>query len=175
VEERVLADGLDPSRFGSVEGPSGPITTYMGWPLYSYPSDTDAGMIKGQGKQGLWFAAEVQLPAIIPMRAVDATVNHLATSHGYPLYVHALDTLGTSDAPPVSACTDACAERHVPLISNTISVASAVEASDLSLFLRADNQLQVAYKGAPLYLDVETPRPGVLVTPMPEQWGVALK
>jgi predicted lipoprotein with Yx(FWY)xxD motif len=175
VAERVLGDGLDESRFGSVQGPAGPITTYLGWPLYYYPSDTDAGMIKGQGKQGLWFAAEVEPPAIIPMRATDATVNHLATRDGWPLYVHALDTLGTEDSPPVSACTGECVARHVPLLTNHISVASAVESSDFSLFVRADSELQLAYKGAPLYLDAETVRPGVLVSPLPEQWGVALK
>ena len=175
VTERVLSAGLDPARFGSAEGPTGPIITYLGWPLYTYPADTDPGMIKGQGKQGLWFTAEVELPDIIPMRAVDATVNHLATSLGYALYVHALDTLGTSDAPPVSACSGACAARHVPLIANTISAASSIEASDLGLFLRQDGELQLAYKGAPLYLDAETPRPGSLVDPIPEQWAVALK
>jgi predicted lipoprotein with Yx(FWY)xxD motif len=175
--DRILGAGLDDGVFGTYERPDGtPQTTYYGWPLYYYLNDTATGMVLGQGKQGLWHAAEVNPALIVVMRAPGTTVNYLAASNGRTLYVHTLDTVGSGSDDPVSACTGKCLKDHPPLSLHTISVVSSLEPADFTLFERADGEgLQVAYKGAPLYFDKKTKKPGTIADPMPENWGTALK
>lgn len=175
--DRVLGAGLDDGVFGTYERPDGsPQTTYYGWPLYYYLNDTATGMVGGQGKQGLWHAAKLKPAQIVLMRAPGTTVNYLAAFNGRTLYVHTLDTVGNGSDDPVSACTEKCLKDHPPLSLHSISVVSSLEPADFTLFERADGEgLQVAYKGAPLYFDKDTKKPGQIADPMPENWGTALK
>ncbi len=108
-----MEPGLDDGVFGTYERPDGnPQTTYYGWPLYYYLNDTATGMVLGQGKQGLWHAAELTPALIVLMRAPGTTVNYVAASNGRSLYVHTLDTIGNGSDDPVSACTEKkCLER----------------------------------------------------------------
>jgi predicted lipoprotein with Yx(FWY)xxD motif len=172
-----LGPGLDEALFGTYERPDGTLqTTYYGWPLYYYANDTSVGQIAGQGKQGLWHAAEVKPPLIVTMRAPGTSVNYLAAANGRSLYIHASDTLGDESDPPKSACTNECLKEHPPLLSNSLTVVSSLEPADFTLFQRADGVgLQVAYKGAPLYFDVTAKKPGKIADPLPNDWELALK
>lgn len=49
-------DGVDASLLGTVEHPSGvTMTTYDGWPLYRFASDTAPGDTNGQGLGDNWY------------------------------------------------------------------------------------------------------------------------
>jgi predicted lipoprotein with Yx(FWY)xxD motif len=172
-----LGAGLDEGVFGTYLRPDGQLqTTYYGWPLYYYQNDTAPGLIGGQGKQGLWHAAEVTPALIVTMRAPGTTTNYIAAANGRSLYVHTLDAPGNGGDEPESACTDKCLKDHPPFLLHTISVVSSLEPTDFTLFERSDGQgLQVAYQGAPLYFDRGTKKPGEVADPMPENWGLAFK
>lgn len=53
------ADGVKASLLGSDSNPSGGrVVTYKGWPLYTYVTDTSAGVAHGQGinlNGGFWY------------------------------------------------------------------------------------------------------------------------
>ncbi len=49
-------DGVDASMLGTVEHPVGiTMTTYAGWPLYRFASDSEPGDVNGQGVGGNWY------------------------------------------------------------------------------------------------------------------------
>lgn len=57
--ELTLDPGLDPDDFGSMTRGDGAMqTTYKGWPLYYYASDTQQGQVNGDGINDLWYVAK---------------------------------------------------------------------------------------------------------------------
>ena len=154
----------DPSR--RADGVS-QITTYYGWPLYYYRSDTASGVINGQGKSKTWHVATI-IPHNIMIMRDKTNPRYIADGNGRTLYVFASDTAGTAGSDPVSACTGACLDQYPPLLKNRINAVSSLPPDDLSLFVRPDmGRQQVAYKGAPLYLSAADMRSG-------DQKGVAM-
>jgi predicted lipoprotein with Yx(FWY)xxD motif len=153
--ERVLDPSLDDGVFGTIDRGGGVFqTTYYGWPLYRYKSDTTSNVINGQGKSKTWFAAEVELPNLMIMRGpVDAGgVKYLSDDHGHTLYSLAGDTLGGTGVEPASACSGDCLAAFIPFAPGAVYPVTSLEPHDVALFFRADGSLQTAYKGAPLYL-----------------------
>jgi predicted lipoprotein with Yx(FWY)xxD motif len=167
--KRTLAMGLDPAVFGSVARADGvsQITTYYGWPLYYYRSDTAGNMINGQGKSKTWHVATT-IPHNIMIMRDKTNPRYIADGNGRTLYVFAEDTIGTAGSDPISTCVGTCLAEHPPLLKNRINAVSSLPPDDLSLFVRPDmGRQQVAYKGAPLYLSAADMRSG-------EQKGVAM-
>jgi predicted lipoprotein with Yx(FWY)xxD motif len=163
AHERTLPVSLDDAKFGTLDRGDGTYqTTYLGWPLYYYKSDTTSNVINGQGKSKTWFAAETVLPNLMIMRGPTAGggIKFLGDERGRTLYSLAGDTLGTSNAAPVSNCTDACSDAFVPFYPGDVFPVTTLEPHDVSLFERADGKLQAAYKGAPLYLSNSDLRSG---------------
>jgi predicted lipoprotein with Yx(FWY)xxD motif len=153
--ERVLDPSLDAGVFGTIDRGGGVFqTTYYGWPLYRYKSDTTSNAINGQGKGKTWFAAEVELPNLMIMRGpVDSGgVKYLSDDHGRTLYALSGDTLGGPGVEPGSACSGDCLAAFVPFAPGAVYPVTSIEPHDVGLFFRADGTLQTAYKGAPLYL-----------------------
>jgi predicted lipoprotein with Yx(FWY)xxD motif len=167
--KRTLAMSLDPAVFGSTTRGDGvsPITTYYGWPLYYYRSDTTSGAIVGHGKSKTWHVATVTPFNMMIMR--DKTnPRYIADGVGHTLYVFDQDTVGTAGSDPVSACVGSCLTQYPPFQSNRINAVSTLDTNDLILFVRRDTgRQQVAYKGAPLYLSATDMRSG-------DQTGVAM-
>ena len=152
--ERQLAPTLDDGVFGTIDRGGGVFqTTYYGWPLYRYKSDTVANTINGQGKGKTWFAAEVELPNLMIMRGpVDSGgVKYLSDDHGHTLYSLSGDTVGGIGVQPKSACTGACLDAFTPFAPGAVYPVTSIEPHDVGLFFRADGALQTAYKGFPLY------------------------
>jgi predicted lipoprotein with Yx(FWY)xxD motif len=153
--ERVLDPSLDDGVFGTIDRGGGLFqTTYYGWPLYRYKSDTTSNVINGQGKGKTWFAAEVELPNLMIMRGpVDSGgVKYLSDERGHTLYSLSGDTLGGAGVQPASACSGDCLAAFIPFAPGAVYPVTTIEPHDVALFFRADGSLQTAYKGAPLYL-----------------------
>jgi predicted lipoprotein with Yx(FWY)xxD motif len=167
--KRTLAMTLDPNVFGSTARGDGvsQITTYYGWPLYYYRSDTMANVVNGQGKSKTWHVATVSPHNMMIMR--DKTnPRYIADGDGHTLYVFDKDTAGTVGSDPVSVCVGDCLVQYPPFLKNRINAVSSLDPNHLSLFVRPDTgRQQVAYKGVPLYLSSADMRSG-------EQKGVAM-
>ena len=169
---RLLAPGLDDSAFGTIVRSDGsPQTTYYGWPLYYYKSDTARGMLTGQAKSKTWHAATV-IPAEIVIMKIDV-LKFLGDEGGRTLYTFSQDTKGTADASPVSACLGACLDAYRPFEKNRILAVSSLAAADFSLFVRADGAQQVAYRGSPLYRAAADLKAGDMNGVSGTEWGVA--
>jgi len=176
---------LDPNMFGSTlymagdPGTPARVSTYYGWPLYYYGKETlgTGSMPKwstaGAGVARLWHLAKVRPPNVVIMRyRIDATTTalYLANGSGMTLYASANDTAGPE---PVSACTGACLDSYAPLSTSSISAVSSLDSSDLSLFVRPDDgSLQVAYKGAPLYVAAADLHPGDKLGVETDVWAI---
>lgn len=147
---RTLDPQLDPNAFGTILRDDGLYqTTYFGWPLYLYLSDTAAGQIVGQGKGKVWYVAEVTLPNVVIMQ--ESSVRYLADGTGHTLYASSADVLGTKDADPVSNCDATCLQTYEPFREPRLYAVQTLEQEDFSMFINGSGTLQVAYKGAPLY------------------------
>jgi predicted lipoprotein with Yx(FWY)xxD motif len=160
--KRTLAMGLDPAVFGSTARADGvsQVTTYYGWPLYYYRSDTSGGVINGHGKGKIWHVATVT-PANMTIMRDKTNPRYIADGMGHTLYVFDRDTAGTAGADPVSGCTGSCLTQYPPFQRNRINAVSSLDTNNLSLFVRPDSgRQQVAYKGAPLYLSAADMRSG---------------
>jgi predicted lipoprotein with Yx(FWY)xxD motif len=160
AEPRELGPGLDAGAFGSFLRADGtPQTTYYGWPLYYYKNDLKPGDATGHGS-GVWGLAELILPNIIVRRRDND--RFLADGAGRTLYAFADDTLGTPTGDAESACTGACLDEHPPFSPRYVGPISTLEARDFRVFLRADGEPQLSYKGAPLYYSALDDRPGAV-------------
>jgi predicted lipoprotein with Yx(FWY)xxD motif len=167
--KRTLAPALDPAVFGSATRADGvsQVTTYYGWPLWYYRSDTTGNVINGQGKSKTWHVATVS-PANMMIMRDKTNPRYIADGNGHTLYVFDQDTAGTVGSDPVSACVGDCLSQYPPLLRNRINAVSSLDPNDLLLFVRGDmGRQQVAYKGAPLYLSAADMRSG-------DQKGVAM-
>jgi predicted lipoprotein with Yx(FWY)xxD motif len=58
----VVAPDLEKTDFGTLMRADGkPQTTYRGWPLFRYAHDSEPGDAAGQGREGVWFIALVNV------------------------------------------------------------------------------------------------------------------
>lgn len=59
VENLTLDPGLDPDDFGTITRTDGiRQTTYMGWPLYLFSNDNQAGQTNGDKVNDIWYVAK---------------------------------------------------------------------------------------------------------------------
>jgi predicted lipoprotein with Yx(FWY)xxD motif len=172
---RELDPALDDTAFGTIERTDGTFqTTYYGWPLYYYKSDTAPNVINGQNKAKIWFAAETHLPNLMIMRTPVAAggIKYLSDDRGYTLYAHAADTVGTPGTAPVSACTGACLDAYAPYAPDEVFPVTYLEPHDVRFFFRADGTYQASFKGAPLYYSRADLRAGQQNGLQPDVWGL---
>lgn len=163
ANERTLPATLDDADFGTLDRGDGTHqTTYKGWPLYYYKSDTAPNVINGQGKGKIWFAAELNLPNLLIMRGPVAGggVKYLGDDRGLTLYSLLGDTPGTGSTAPISSCTGTCLDSFTPYGSGDVFPCTSLEPRDVTVFLRSDGALQAAYKGLPLYYSRNDVRSG---------------
>jgi predicted lipoprotein with Yx(FWY)xxD motif len=135
-------------------------STYQGWPLYYFASDSSAGDTKGEGVDNIWFV--LKSPAYTNLIMDNATAGiYLADSAGRTLYMYSRDTVGTASAAPVSACTSATCLSNWPVFLASSTVVPGVLASaSFTSFMRTDGVQQSAFKGHPLYYYTADGAPG---------------
>ncbi len=95
-------------------------------------------------------------PAATIMQGATSRGLVLTDAQGRTLYYFAKDipSAGTS------ACSGGCSAVWPTFSVSTISVTAPLDAADFSMFTRADNATQVAYKGYPLYYYRNDTKPG---------------
>jgi predicted lipoprotein with Yx(FWY)xxD motif len=162
--DRELAAGLDDALFGDfTPGPGlARQATYAGWPLYTYVDDVP-GTVSGQALATLWHAATVPFYNVMLMKkslSAAMSVKYISDGAGFALYRSSADTVGTLASKPVSHCDAACTASWPPFTLDRFVVPSSFVEGDFSIFVRADAQLQVAYRGAPLYRFASDHQPG---------------
>jgi predicted lipoprotein with Yx(FWY)xxD motif len=147
---RILGPGLSDAGFGSMQRADGLWqTTYFGWPLYYYKNDLALGQMSGQGKGKTWHVAETTPASIVIMK--EGAVKYLADGGGHTLYVSAADTVGSGESDPVSACSGECLQTFERFQQKHPSLVPSLEQQDFSVFVAGSLELQLAFKGQPLY------------------------
>ncbi len=160
--DNVVAQGLNATDVGEITRSDGSKqSTYKGFPLYYFISDTAAGDTKGEGFAGLWYVVHDPTYSIALLSKANETATYLTDGVGRALYIFAQDTVGTAAAAPVTACTSAQCMTNWPLfLTDQLTVPSGLVASDFTVYTRADGMRQSAYKGHPLYYYVGDTAPG---------------
>lgn len=162
---RVLDDELNDEQFGDFALPpptSLEQTTYHGWPLYRYVGEAP-GSLSGQGIATLWHAVTIPFFNVMLMKkklSQNETVKYISDGEGFALYRSAADPVPVPGKPARSQCIGACRKDWPPFSLDRFILPSSYASSDFSLFLRQDGELQVAYRGMPLYRAAKDQKPG---------------
>lgn len=166
-EELTLDDGLEASDFASITRADGSSqTTYKGWPLYLFASDSAAGQITGDGSGGVWFVAKPDYAVMVAKAQLvgrdssgDETNLNSAFEPGDEETTYITDASGNTlysfinDKKNVNNFTaDDFSNNGVwPIVDISISnVPSILELSDFGA-LTVFGESQISYKGWPLY------------------------
>ena len=149
----VVPSSLSAADFSSITRTDGTKeTTFRGWPLYYYQSDSGPGNTKGEGVLNVWYVARPDYTVMVTDRP--ATGSYLTDGTGRTLYFFAKDSNGTS------ACTGACPAKWPPFAPASVVAPSLLKVSDFSTISRADGTPQTTYMGRPLYYFANDTNPG---------------
>jgi len=149
----VVSPPLVSSDFSSITRTDGTTqTTYRGWPLYYFQSDSGTGSVNGEGITGNWFVIRPDETVMVAQR--DTLGTYLTDTMGNTLYFFGKDTNG------VSACTGACLAKWPAFSVKTVSAPSILNPSDFGSLARPDGINQTTYRGRPLYYFVNDTKPG---------------
>ncbi len=147
VEEIKPSPGLDPNDFSVVTRKDGTKQiTYKGWPLYYFFMDKKPGDIKGDGVKNVWYVAKPDYTLLVGYK--ENLGLYLTDSKGRTLYFFAKDVNGTS------SCYGACAKKwpvFTPKPSTKFVIPSVLNMTDFNFIIRKDGNVQIVYKGHPLY------------------------
>jgi predicted lipoprotein with Yx(FWY)xxD motif len=144
---------LDTADFGTITRADGTQqTTWHGWPLYYYASDSAPGDVNGENVQKVWFVVKTGENVLIT-HSPDLGL-YLTDISGKTLYIFTKDTAGTS------ACTGTCLAKWPAFYANPVSAPSVLNLTDFSVVSRADGVNQTAYMGRPLYSFTGDTKPG---------------
>ena len=151
---RALAEGIDENFGDFTPTTAAPLqSTYNGWPLYTYVNEVPKSL-GGEGIAMLWHAVTLPFYNVTLMKkklSAALSVKYIADAAGYALYESSTDTAGAGTTKPVSACGAGCSADWPPFTLDRFVLPSSFMASDFSVFERSGGQLQVAYRGKPLY------------------------
>ncbi len=148
-----VSSPLNAADFGSITRADGTNqTTWKGWPLYYYASDSAPGQVNGENVQKIWFVVKPDENVLIAHSA--GLGQYLTDSSGKTLYTFAKDTNGTS------ACTGACLIKWPAFNANPVSAPSVLSPAEFTAVTRADGTNQTAYMGRPLYYFAGDAKPG---------------
>ena len=138
---------------------------YKGKPLYTFAGDLKVGDTNGDGMDGNWHAVATERKFLPPK----VTIWHsdfgpaFTTTDGKTLYVLAelrFNPLGTKrhTGPNIGLtdCTGDCTKTWLPYVAPT----DATGAEDWSVVKRDDGTPQWAYKGWPVYTNVQDAKAG---------------
>jgi predicted lipoprotein with Yx(FWY)xxD motif len=82
--------------------------------------------------------------------------NYLVNETGFSLYYFVNDAPGNG----TSTCSGDCSKAWPPFYVESIEVPEGLSSSDFTIVSRADGDMQVTFKGWPLYLFSEDKAPG---------------
>jgi predicted lipoprotein with Yx(FWY)xxD motif len=155
--------GLNAADFGELTRADGTKqTTFHGWPLYYFASDTQPADVKGEGVGNVWFVLRDPFYSMLVMSSPaqgSGPALYLSTPDGMTLYYYTPDTVGTGSTPPVSACTGGCLQAWPAFVATGAVLPSKVAAA-LTSFDRGGGVMQSAWKGHPLYRFGADKKPG---------------
>ena len=154
--------GLKAADFGELTRADGSKqTTFHGWPLYYFASDTQPSDTKGEGVGNVWFVLRDPFYSMLVMASPVAggPALYLSTVDGMTLYYYTPDTVGTATTPPVSSCTGGCLQAWPAFLAGGAVLPTKVAAA-LTSFDRGGGVMQSAWKGHPLYLFASDKKPG---------------
>ncbi|MGA2160654.1 MAG: hypothetical protein ABSG28_00435 [Methanoregula sp.] len=144
---------LDTADFGTITRADGTQqTTWHGWPLYYYATDSAPGDVNGENVQKVWFVVKTGENVLIT-HSPDLGL-YLTDISGKTLYIFTKDTAGTS------ACTGTCLAKWPAFYANPVSAPSVLNLTDFSVVSRADGVNQTAYMGRSLYSFTGDAKPG---------------
>ena len=152
ASSNVVGDGLAATDFAEITRTDGvKQTTYKGWPLYTYVSDTAIDDATGDDSGHLWFVVREPFYAMLVMGVPSGTgpAHYLADATGHTLYVLSTDTVGNATTRPATTCTGACATNWPPFSATGGVVPTGVDA--LTTFTRDDGAQQRVWRGHLLY------------------------
>lgn len=181
-----LGTGLDVADFATITRSDGAKqTTYKGWPLYTYASDSKSGDIKGDGVGGTWFVAKPDYTIMLGKtqlvgndgvsydslyKAGTGNTIYMTDAHGLTLYAFSFDKSGVNNYTKSDFSNDAF--WPIVQISTIKSVPSSLDKSAFAS-ITVFGKPQLTYKGWPVYQfgpDTQTrgntkgisvPKPGV--------------
>ena len=102
-----VGEGLDAADFGVITREDGSKqSTFKGWPLYYFISDSNAGDLNGEGNNQVWYAAKPDYTVMVADLSIDdQDEKFLVDAAGNTLY------LFTVDETDVSNCAGDCIAR----------------------------------------------------------------
>lgn len=167
AETLTLDNGLAASDFGTItRGDGSSQTTYKGWPLYTFASDTEAGQINGDGAGGTWFVGKPDYSIMLVRTQLvgrdsngnltnlnssfqpgDEDTFYITDDRGNTLYHFSNDTNNTNSF----TNSDFSNNASWPVFHTEITnIPSTLNTSDFGVIDVFGNS-QLTYKGWPLY------------------------
>ena len=159
--------GLAPGDFGTTTRKDGATqVTFKGWPLYLFAGDAAAGDTKGQGLKDVWYVVDATgaMVGTAAAAAPSAAAASAATGAGVAVNVGStslgdivVDGKGmtlymfTADAGGKSACVGDCLANWPPLIGETATPGTGLDAEDFGTITRDDGVRQITFYKMPLY------------------------
>ncbi|AEM71644.1 hypothetical protein Murru_2609 [Allomuricauda ruestringensis DSM 13258] len=167
VTDPELDEGLDSDDFGTITRADGAMqTTYKGWPLYYYASDSAEGDVNGDGFNEIWYVAKPDY-SVMKVRAQlvgrdsggvetnltsnyepgDEQTFYMTDAYGNTLYLFSNDENGVNNF----TAEDFSNNGVWPIFEETLSeVPSAFTSGDFGS-IDVFGRQQLTYKGWPLY------------------------
>ena len=158
-----LPSGLNPSNFSTITRPDGTKqSTYNGWPLYYYVSDTRAGSMFGEGLNqfgGLWYAIPPTLQQsggqIVGGQSYTIGVAYkpsigiyLTNGTGFTLYFRTTDTPNSG----VTTCNTSTCETNWPAFyASSLKLAPGLSSADFGTITPYNSTKIVTYDGYALF------------------------
>jgi len=158
-------------------------TTYKGWPLYYYASDTKADDVKGDGVNDIWFVAKPDYVLMVVRNQLigangihykedlsvgDGLTTYFTDAKGRTLYAFAPDQFNTNTFTKEDFSNDAVWPIYQVTAGPIPSIIAQTAFANITVF----GKTQLTYKGWPLYYfgqdmqrgdnkGVSVPQPGV--------------
>ncbi len=163
-ENPTLDTTLTASDFGTITRTDGAKqTTYKGWPLYYFQNDPQAGDIKGDGVQNIWFVAKPDYTVMLAntqlvgndgvqydhtLKPGAEVTQYITDAYGKTLYSFSHDHSNTN----TFTKADFSNNTVWPIDSNAVikkipSILDKTQFGTVSVF----GKTQLSYKGWPLY------------------------
>src|SRR5680860_836103 len=162
-----LDEGLDADDFGSITRSDGDMqTTYKGWPLYSYASDSAEGDVNGDGVNAVWFVAKPDYSVMMVQAQLvgrdrdgnetnltgdyepgDGNTFYMTDASGNTLYGFVNDENGVNHFTNEDFSNDAVWPIFEEELDQVPSILDTANFGSIDVFGRQ----QLTYKGWPLY------------------------